>query len=137
LNRTLAVDSSAALTAGDRTDVTVNLGNLSLVVGADTTIAALERHLDEYGVTCPAVPNVGVERTIGEVVATAVGTERDRIRHALLGADVILIDGGTRARFGAETMKDVAGYDAKRLYIGARGAFGALQTLIFKIVVRA
>ncbi|MDA4106189.1 hypothetical protein MHOL44478_02770 [Mycobacterium holsaticum DSM 44478] len=33
-------------------------------------------------------------------------------------------------------MKDVAGYDAKRLYIGARGAFGALITLIFKIGVR-
>lgn len=137
LTRSITVDPSAALTAGNNTDITVNLGNLSLVVGADTTIEALNRYLDEHGVTCPAVPNVGVERTIGELVATATGTERDRIRHALLGADVTIIEGQMPARFGAETMKDVAGYDVKRLYIGARGAFGALEKLIFKILVKA
>jgi len=40
------------------------------------------------------------------------------------------------AAHGAETMKDVAGYDVKRLYIGAHGAFGALVTLIFKVAVK-
>ena len=70
-------------------------------------------------------------------MATATGAERDHIRHALLGADVTVIDGQTPARFGAETMKDVAGYDTKRLYISAHGAFGALITLIFKIGVKA
>jgi glycolate oxidase len=34
-------------------------------------------------------------------------------------------------------MKDVAGYDTKRLFIGSRGAFGAITTAIFKISVRA
>ncbi|BBY73237.1 FAD-binding protein [Mycolicibacterium parafortuitum] len=137
LTRSITFDPNAALTVGDNTDVTINLGNLSLVVGADTTIEALNRHLDEHGVTCPAVPTAGPERTIGELVATATGTEREGIRHALLGADVTIIDGQTRARVGAETMKDVAGYDTKRLYISARGAFGALETLIFKISVKA
>lgn len=137
LTRSLTFDPNAALTAGSNTDITINLGNLSLVVGADTTIEALNRHLNEHGVTCPAVPTAGLNRTIGELVATATGTERDHIRHALLGADVTIIDGQTRARFGAETMKDVAGYDTKRLYISARGAFGALETLIFKIQVNA
>lgn len=33
-------------------------------------------------------------------------------------------------------MKDVAGYDTKRLYIGAHGTFGALSRLIFKIGVK-
>jgi glycolate oxidase len=137
LTRNITFDPSATLTAGDNTDITINLGNLSLVVGAATTIEALNRHLDEHGVTCPAVPDAGADRTIGELVATATGTERDHIRHALLGADVRIIDGRTRARFGAETMKDVAGYDTKRLFIGAHGAFGALETLIFKILVKA
>jgi glycolate oxidase len=36
-----------------------------------------------------------------------------------------------------KNMKDVAGYDTKRLFIGAHGAFGALTTLIFKITVKA
>ncbi|RDH76048.1 FAD-binding oxidoreductase [Mycolicibacterium moriokaense] len=136
LTRSNTFDPSAALTVGNNTDITINLDNLSLVVGADTTVEELNRHLDEHGVTCAAVSNTGVQRTIGELVATAIGTERDHIRHALLGADVTIIDGQTRARFGAETMKDVAGYDTKRLYISARGAFGALETLIFRIRVK-
>lgn len=32
-------------------------------------------------------------------------------------------------------MKDVAGYDTKRLFIGSHGAFGAITTAIFKITV--
>jgi glycolate oxidase len=132
----MTLDPDAAFTAGDNTDIAVNLGNLSLVVGADATIESVNRYLGEHGVTCAAVPTTGEQRTVGELVATATGTERDHIRHALLGADVTVIDGQTPARFGGETMKDVAGYDTKRLYISAHGAFGALTTLIFKIGVR-
>lgn len=137
LKKELVPDPEAPLTAGDNTDMTVNLGNLSLVVGADAVIESVNRYLDEHGVACGAMPVSGAERTVGELVATATGAERDRIRHALLGADVTVVDGHRPARFGAETMKDVAGYDTKRLYIGARGAFGALRTLIFKIAVKA
>jgi glycolate oxidase len=129
------VGTGAAFTTGTNTDIAVNLGNLSLVVGADVTVAALRSHLDEHGVTCTAVPSTGVDRTIGEVVATATGPERSGVRHALLGADVTLVGDDAPARFGAETMKDVAGYDAKRLFIGSHGAFGALTSLIFKITV--
>ena len=132
----ISPDPGAPLTAGDNTDIAVNLGNLSLVVGADVTVEQLNSYLDEHGVTCAAVPTTGGERTIGELVATAAGAERAAVRHALLGADVTVIDGHTPARFGAETMKDVAGYDTKRLYISAHGAFGALVTLIFKIAVK-
>lgn len=131
----LTPDPDLPFTAGDNTDITINLGNLSLVVGADATIESVNRHLTQHGVTCAAVPTTGGKRTVGELVATATGGERDHIRHALLGADVTVIDGQTPARFGAETMKDVAGYDTKRLYISAHGAFGALTALIFKIAV--
>ena len=133
----LTPDPGAPLTAGDNTDIAVNLGNLSLVVGADATVEQVNSYLDEHGVTCAAIPTTGRERTVGELVATATGDERIHIRHALLGADVTVIDGQTPARFGGETMKDVAGYDTKRLYISAHGAFGALTTLIFKIAVKA
>lgn len=132
----LTPEVGAQLTAGDNSSITVNLGNLSVVVGADTTVEALNHYLDEHGVACAAVPAAGQGRTIGELVATATGVEREHIRHALLGADVTVVDGQAPARFGAETMKDVAGYDTKRLYISANGAFGALGALIFKIAVR-
>ena len=137
LTRSLGPDPTAKLTVGGNTDVAVNLGNLSMVVGADATLEKIQQYLDEQGVTCAAIPASGSERTIGELVATATGDERLQVRHVLLGADVTVVDGQSSARFGAETMKDVAGYDTKRLYIGGHGAFGALETLIFKIGVRA
>ena len=130
-------DRGTRLTAGENTDISVNLGNLSLVVGADVTLDQLNAYLDDHGVTCVAVPAAGGDRSIGDLVATATGQERIEIRHALLGADVLVVDGEAKARFGAETMKDVAGYDTKRLYIGAHGAFGPITRLIFKIGVKA
>lgn len=128
-----AAAAPGPLTAGGRTDVTANLGNLSLVVGADATLDDIHRYLDREGVSCVGIPAVGGGRRIGEVVATATGEERIEIRHALLGVEAIV--GELPARFGAQTMKDVAGYDTKRLYLGGNGAFGPLSALIFKITV--
>jgi glycolate oxidase len=121
-------------TAGTRIDV--NPANLSLVVAAAVTLAELSRHLTEHGVTCNAIPTSGTERTVGELISNASGSERDAVRHSLLGLDVVLTDGQVPARFGGENMKDVAGYDTKRLFIGGRNAFGTISTAIFKIAVR-
>jgi glycolate oxidase len=132
----LKTDPAATVTAGGNSDITLNLGNLSLVIGAEATVDQINRYLDEHAVTCAAIPTTGGERSIGKVMATAAGDERIHIRHALLGADVTVIDGQAPARFGGENMKDVAGYDTKRLYIGGHGAFGALTALTFKIAVK-
>ena len=59
------------------------------------------------------------------------------MRHNLLGLEVVFSDGQASARFGGENMKDVAGYDTKRLFIGSRNAFGTITTAIFKIKVNA
>ncbi len=55
------------------------------------------------------------------------GGERDRaaVRDALLAVETTLRDGQT-ARFGSNAVKDVAGYDMKRLFIGGT-AFGTLE----------
>lgn len=127
---------AAPLTSGADTTISASFGNLSLTVGADATLDAISGYLDANGITCAAIPGSGGDRTIGELVATATGEERLAVRHALLGADVTVVDGQAPARFGGQTMKDVAGYDTKRLYLGGHGAFGALRTLTFKIGVR-
>lgn len=121
--------------AGD-TSVEVNTANLNLVVGAAVTLAELSRQLGEQGVTCPAIPPTGTDRTVGELIATASGDERLAVRHGLLGLQVVLPDGQAAARFGGENMKDVAGYDTKRLYIGGNNAFGTITSAVFKIAVR-
>ena len=115
------------------TQIAVNIANLSLTVGSAVTLQDLSSHLTDHGVTCAAVPAETTERTVGELIATASGAERDGVRHSLLGLDVVLSDGHAPARFGGENMKDVAGYDTKRLFIGSHDAFGSITTAIFKI----
>jgi glycolate oxidase len=121
-------------TAG--TGIDVNTANLSLVVWAAVTLKELSRHLTEHGVTCSAISTNASERTVGELISNPSVVERDALRHSLLGLDVVLTDGQAPARFGGENMKDVAGYDVKRLFIGGRNVFGTISTAIFKIAVR-
>ena len=125
----------AAVSDAD-THTVVNAANLSLVVGAGVTLAELTAHLDRNQVSCAAIPSTGTGRTVGELIANATGAERNAVRHALLGLNVLLPDGNTPARFGGESMKDVAGYDTKRLFIGSGNAFGTITSAIFKITVQ-
>jgi glycolate oxidase len=125
--------ATAAINGG--TEIAVNTANLSLVVGAAVTLDELSGHLSEQGVSCAAIPSESTQRTIGELIDNPNAAERRDVRHALLGLEVVLPDGHAPARFGGETVKDVAGYDTKRLFIGGRGAFGTITTAIFKITV--
>jgi len=128
-------------TAGEQpfgeSEIAVNTANLSLVVGAAVTLDKLSRLLTEHGVSCAAIPAEATQRTVGELIANPGPAERQGVRHSLLGLEVVLPDGHAPARFGGENMKDVAGYDTKRLFIGGRGAFGTITTAIFKITVNA
>jgi glycolate oxidase len=128
--------TTAATTSGG-TEIAVNTANLSLVVGAAVTLDELSRHLSERGVSCAAIPSESTQRTVGELIANPNAAERQDVRHALLGLEVVVPDGHAAARFGGETVKDVAGHDTKRLFIGGRGAFGAITSAIFKITVDA
>ena len=127
--------AAPAAEASGGNEIAVNTANLSLVVGAATTLDALSRHLTAHGVICEGIPSEATQRTVGELIANPNPAERQAVRHALLGVEVILHDGHAPARFGGETMKDVAGYDTKRLFIGSRNAFGTITSAIFKIKV--
>jgi glycolate oxidase len=118
-------------------EIVVNTANLSLVVGAEVTLDELSRHLTEHGVICEGIPSESTQRTVGELIANPSPAERQAVRHAVLGLEVVLPDGQAPARFGGETMKDVAGYDTKRLFIGSGNAFGTITNAIFKIKVNA
>jgi glycolate oxidase len=135
LKRHKTAAAGPAATGGN--EIAVNTANLSLVVGAAVTLDELSRHLSEHGVNCAAIPAEATQRTVGDLIANATGDERSAVRHALLGLDVVLPDSQASACFGAETMKDVAGYDTKRLFIGSGNAFGVITTAIFKIKVNA
>jgi glycolate oxidase len=134
---TSAAMQSAEAAGHDNTTVDINTANLNLAVGGEVTLADLTERLTAQGVTCPAIPATATQRTVGALVAAAAGEERRAVRHGLLGLEVVLPDGEATARFGGQNMKDVAGYDTKRLFIGSHGAFGTITTAIFKISVNS
>ncbi len=68
--------------------------------------------------------------SVGEIVAG--GLFRDAVRDALQRATVTLPDDAT-AMLGGDAVKDVAGYDLKRLVIGGGGAFGRLHVGEFRV----
>jgi glycolate oxidase len=133
LKRHNTAAAGPAVTGGN--EIAVNTANLSLVVGAAVTLDELSRHLTEHGVICEGIPSESTQRTVGELIANPSPAERQAVRHVLLGLEVVLPDGDAPARFGGETMKDVAGYDTKRLFIGSGNAFGTITSAIFKIKV--
>jgi len=132
---TSAAVQSAEPAGPGNTTVDINTANLTLVVGAEVTLADLTQLLAAQGVTCPAIPSTATQRTVGVLIAAATGTERLAVRHSLLGLAVVLPDGAATARFGGQNMKDDAGYDTKRLFIGSHNAFGTITSAIFKISV--
>lgn len=115
--------------------IAVNTANLSLVVGAAVTLEELSRHRTEHGVSREAIPHAGTTPHGGRAHRTATGAGRAAVGHALLGLQVVSPDGEAPARFGGESMKDVAGYDTKRLSIGGHAGFGAISIAVFKISV--
>jgi glycolate oxidase len=137
LQRQQTATAAAPATPTGGTQIAINTANLSLVVGSAVTLDELSRHLTEHEVSCAAIPAEATQRTVGELIANPNTAERQAVRHNLLGLEVVLPDGHAPARFGGENMKDVAGYDTKRLLIGGRGAFGTITTAIFKITVNA
>jgi glycolate oxidase len=57
---------------------------------------------------------------------------RAAVHDALLAVRAVLPD-GPPVRFGSNAVKDVAGYDLKRLYTGGGRAFGAVSEVTFRL----
>lgn len=71
----------------------------------------------------------------GLVVTNTSGVKRLRyggVRDLLLGLRVALPD-GSLARFGGRVVKNVAGYDMNKLFIGSLGAFGVVLETTYRL----
>jgi D-lactate dehydrogenase (cytochrome) len=107
-----------------------------VTVGAGTTLGALQAELarDKF-----AVPLVGPwpEATIGGIVsANANAPLRMRyggVRDVVLAATVALCDGRV-IRAGRPVVKNVAGYDLVKAFIGAHGTLGLLIDVTLKLL---
>ncbi len=125
--RTAALDATVELDAA----------NLTVTVGAGKVVDDLQRELAEARLFLPLDPVDSARATIGgTLAANTSGPNRLLYRTArdlLLGVRVAT-PLGTVIRAGGKTVKDVAGYDLKKLYIGSWGTLGAITAATFRLL---
>src|SRR5215510_1247264 len=130
----------------ERYDLAMSLAKLTRVVDYDvanfTLIAEAGMPLGEvYRLTTPRqqfLP-LGYANTAaslgGLLVTNTSGVKRWRygsIRDLVLGVRVALPDGAL-AHFGGRVVKNVAGYDMNKLFIGSLGAFGVVLETTYRL----
>lgn len=113
--------------------------NLTVTVEAGLPLARLQSALAEHGQFLPLDPPSAERSTIGGIVATnASGPRRlgyGSVRDLLIGLRVAT-PGGKLVRSGGKVVKNVAGYDLNKLYVGSLGTLGILTELTFKLSPR-
>ncbi len=111
--------------------------DLTITVGAGMTFARLQAILGAQGQFLPLDPPELQGQTMGGILATnrsgprrlLYGTARD----LLIGCRFVLADGSS-GHSGGRVVKNVAGYDLHKLFIGSYGTLGLLTEVTFKVV---
>lgn len=110
--------------------------DMTLVVQAGATLAAVDAVLAPHGQRLPIDPPFPGRTTVGGLIATdAFGPLRaahGRVRDALIGVQVALVD-GTLVRGGGRVVKNVAGYDLMKLLCGSFGTLGIVTEAAFRL----
>lgn len=101
---------------------------LTVTVGAGTTVGDLDAVLAAAGQVCPLDPR-NPAATVGGVLAVGLsGSRRLRygpLRNRLLEVIFVTSD-GRRIKGGGRTVKNVSGYDVARLMVGSFGTLGVI-----------
>lgn len=111
--------------------------DLTVTVQAGMTLGRLRKLVSAAGLMVPFDPEIGDGATVGGVLAAdvagssaaALGTARD----FTIGMRVVMADGRV-TRAGGRVVKNVAGYDLCKLYIGSLGTLGVIVEATFKTV---
>ncbi len=104
-------------------------GNLTAEVGGGLALGDLQARLSQAGLFFALDPLEGERATVGGTIATnSSGPRRLLYRTArdhVLGLSVVLPT-GELLRAGSKTVKDVAGYNLTKLFIGSWGTLGII-----------
>lgn len=114
-------------------------GDLTISVGAATTLAELDDATRVHGQWCPLLPWGDDAGTVGATLATATAGPAaealGRPRDLVLGLECV--DGCARiVRAGGRVVKNVAGFDLTRLMVGAWGTLGVMTELHLRLRAR-
>jgi glycolate oxidase FAD binding subunit len=111
-------------------------GDMIVTVRPGITIKELQDNLAEYGQMLPLDPSWPAYATAGGV-AMANDSGPKRLRYGSARDHVIAMrvvyPNGTVIRTGAKVVKNVAGYDMNKLFIGSMGTLGVLSEISFKL----
>ena len=110
--------------------------DLTCHVEAGLTLAALQAQLAQKGQWLALDPPDAAQATIGGLLASnASGPKRLRYgsaRDLVIGLHVVQAN-GELSRSGGQVVKNVAGYDLNKLYIGSLGTLGIIVDANFKL----
>ncbi|MDQ0197894.1 FAD-binding oxidoreductase [Neobacillus ginsengisoli] len=112
------------------------VGDMTVTVKAGTGFKELQDYLDEYKQKIPLDPAWPTEATIGGVIAAndsgpkrlSYGSARDLV----IGSRIVYPNGSI-IRTGGKTVKNVAGYDMNKLFIGSMGTLGVISEVTLKL----
>jgi len=111
-------------------------GDMTITVKAGTTVGEIGRFLQPYRQMLPLDPAWPELATIGGVIAANdSGPKRCRYgsaRDAVIGLRVVYPDGRI-IRTGGKVVKNVAGYDMNKLFVGSMGTLGVISEVTLKL----
>jgi FAD/FMN-containing dehydrogenase len=110
--------------------------DMTVTVEPGITLAALQSELAKQGQWLPVDPPNADQLTVEVLLATnASGPRRfgyGTIRNYVIGLKVTLADGRV-IKSGGKVVKNVAGYDLAKLFIGSQRSLGVVAEVTFKL----
>ena len=111
-------------------------GDLTVTAEAGLTLDRLQSALRARGQWLSLDPPDGARATLGGLIAAnAAGPRRHlygTVRDLLLGVTVVTADGSV-VHGGGKVVKNVAGYDLPKLFVGSCGTLGIVTSATFKL----
>ncbi|HXW34440.1 MAG TPA: FAD-linked oxidase C-terminal domain-containing protein, partial [Acidimicrobiales bacterium] len=131
-----AVDGAITLSTERMRNLVVDPAAMLAVVGPGLLNVEVKEAARRNGLWYPPDPSSFEICSIGGNLATNAGgiccVKYGVTTDYVLGIEVVLSD-GTALRLGGTTVKDVAGYDLKRLFVGSEGTLGVITEATLRL----
>lgn len=132
----LAVEGGIVLSLERLSDVSVDAAAGVAICQPGALNGAVKEAARRHGLWYPPDPSSFEICSIGGNVATNAGgaccVKYGVTSDYVLGLEVVLADGRS-LRLGGRTVKDVAGYDLKRLFVGSEGTLGVVTEVVLRL----
>ena len=109
--------------------------NLTISVDAKITLRNLQEKLEKSKQFLPVGPfenDVTLKEIIDHNLLGPHAIEHGILKHWVLGLTAYV--NCKNVKFGSQVMKNVAGYDMTKLFIGTQGNLGGVKQVIFKVL---